>query len=316
MKTLTQNLKIKSVSKSTIARATDVFSYIDSDFKNYGTDVKSPKTKATEMTVLEQEKDGTFKDIFTSISSDLDSLCLTQAQIIEFCKTHKSELRLEYYGNFFLFKVGSEFFVANVRVGDGELRVYVSRLSRDSVWYAESRHRVVVPETSISEHQTLNPLYLRFFEKVEKGDKCWIWKGAVDAHGYGSFVIEGLTKKSHRVSYEMSKGEIPEGLVIDHICKNKLCVNPEHLRAISRVENVMIGDGPTAKNARKTHCNRNHPLSGSNLYTYKGKRYCKACRSSPQLALGKVGASESLTPIPSETLPNELVINGVTYIKK
>lgn len=148
MKILTQNLTIKAVSNETIARADDVFSWIHSDFENYGTDKKSPKTEKTKVAVLDQEKDGTFKGIFTSISSDLDSLCLTQAQIIEFVKTHKAELNQNWY-NFFLFKVGEEFFVAGVFVRSDGFRASALRFSLDLVWDADFRPRVVVPQLAL-----------------------------------------------------------------------------------------------------------------------------------------------------------------------
>lgn len=160
MKILKQNITIKSVSKDTIARAEDVFSWIDSDFENWNTNKKSPKTDKIKVAVLEQEKDGTFNDIFNSISTDLDSLCLTQAQIIEFVKTYKAELNQDWY-NFFLFKVATEFFVARVRVRDGELEVYVGRFSDDGVWGAEFRRRFVVPQLAlgkIEDKMTLRPL--------------------------------------------------------------------------------------------------------------------------------------------------------------
>ena len=93
MKTLHTNIPLPVCNKDTIARADNVFSYIDSYFTNWNLDVKSPKTEYTEMAVLEIDKDGTFEQIFKSINSDLDSLCLTQAQIIKFCNKEKDKLR-------------------------------------------------------------------------------------------------------------------------------------------------------------------------------------------------------------------------------
>lgn len=315
MKLLHSKIKIPACSKDTIAKSDDVFTgWIDSDFERWGTDVKSPQTEETDLAVLEMDKNGTFKETFDSVSKDTDSMCLTQAQIIAFVNEHKDKLRTEGYGTFFLFKVNDEVFVASVDLDSDERPdAFVGRFSDDYVWYAEYRHRVVVPSNGVS--QSLIPgdsdsLRLRFFEKVSKIDNatgCWSWKGAIDAHGYGSFVVEGLTQKAHRVSYEMAKGEIAEGLVIDHICKNNACVNPEHLRAISRIENVMIGDGPTAINARKTHCNKGHELKGKNLKVYKGKRYCQKCKIEWQLALKNSDAAER----PFETLTLEAAIARV-----
>ena len=155
MKTIKQNIPIRSVSKDTIARSEEVFTgYIDSDFEKYGTDKKSPKTAETKVAVLEMDKDGTFKQIFDSISADTDSMSLTQAQIIEFCKTNKDDLRQGGYATFFLFKGDLDFFVAYVRVIVGELEVYVLRFSRDDVWSAEFRHRFVVPQLALGKVDT------------------------------------------------------------------------------------------------------------------------------------------------------------------
>jgi len=134
-------------SKETIAKASDLFTgYLDSDFKNYGTNVPSSPTGKTEVAVHEMIKDGTFVQIFGGMSDDLNSLCLTQPQIIQFVKKHRKWLRTDGYGTFFLFKVGDEFFVAYVGVGAvGRLGVYAFRLSLGDVWHAEARLRLVVP---------------------------------------------------------------------------------------------------------------------------------------------------------------------------
>lgn len=146
MKTLYQNLKLKTCASDTIARADTVFSYIDSDFENWDTDKKSPKTKETEVAVLEMTKDATFTEMFTHP----EDMVLTQAQIIEFVKEHKDKLCTDGYNTFFLFKVDSCFFVARARFGDdGRLGVFVSRFSDDDVWCAEHRHRIVVPQLAL-----------------------------------------------------------------------------------------------------------------------------------------------------------------------
>lgn len=151
MKILHQNLIIPPCSKATIAKATDVFTgYIDSDFKNWKLDVASPKTPKTELAVLEIAENGTFAELFGSISKDTDSLCVTQAQILAFIKKHRDKLAIDWKSNFFLFKAGDGLFVAGARFDDsGRLRVLVYRFSYDGVWGARRRRRVVVPQLAL-----------------------------------------------------------------------------------------------------------------------------------------------------------------------
>jgi HNH endonuclease len=77
----------------------------------------------------------------------------------------------------------------------------------------------------------------RFWTKVDKTDKCWNWKGCL-RNGYGLVKMKGKMRQASRVAFELVKGEIPDGLEIDHICQNTLCVNPDHLEAVTHRENV------------------------------------------------------------------------------
>lgn len=130
-----------------LADAKDTFAYIDSDLKNWGADEKGLATDEAPVEVYEMANDGMFSQLFGSLSSDVQKLCLTQNQIIGFVKKHHDWLRTDGYGTFFLFKSNNHFFVAHVRVPSvGRLFVHVSRFERDDVWYAESRHRFVVPQ--------------------------------------------------------------------------------------------------------------------------------------------------------------------------
>lgn len=110
---------------------------------------------------------------------------------------------------------------------------------------------------------------------------CVEWTGARQ-RGYG--VAEqpsGKTGVAHRVVYELLAGPIPEGETLDHLCRNRACVNPGHLEPVSRGENTMRGDTIAAANAAKTHCKRGHGLHGDNLEPYalrRGKRACVTCR--------------------------------------
>lgn len=119
----------------------------------------------------------------------------------------------------------------------------------------------------------------RFLAKVDSSDKfgCWGWT-AGRRRGYGNFWISNKNIPAHRISYQIFCGTIPEGLHIDHLCRNKGCVNPAHLEAVTCRENILRGVGPSAKHAKKTHCNRGHPLKGDNLYrTPDGRRNCRTC---------------------------------------
>lgn len=142
--------KLKASKGKTISQAKNVFTgWMDSDFKNYGTDVAVEDSKAQTIEVYEQEKNGTLQDIFGSFGdTNLDSLCLTQGQIIDIVKNHSDILLQDGWYNFFLFKVGSEFFVARVDRFGGFWGVRAYRLSYGSVWRAGRRRRVVVPKLS------------------------------------------------------------------------------------------------------------------------------------------------------------------------
>jgi len=113
----------------------------------------------------------------------------------------------------------------------------------------------------------MNPKEIKkFFSKIEKTKTCWIWTGADNGAGYGRFHSNYSDKRVHRVSYEFFTGEkIPKGLVIDHLCRNRKCVNPDHLEVVSHKVNILRGNGVGAVNKAKTHCKFGHEFSGDNL---------------------------------------------------
>jgi hypothetical protein len=134
-----------------------------------------------------------------------------------------------------------------------------------------------------SDSPELAGLPSRFWINVEPGksdDECWGWTGPVSTQGYGRMSVNGSLLGAHRIAYELEVGEVTTGLTLDHLCRNRLCVNPAHLEPVTRGENVLRGEGWTAVNARKTHCPRGHPLSGDNLHVRpnRGTRQCLSCR--------------------------------------
>lgn len=139
---------------------------------------------------------------------------------------------------------------------------------------------VVVPRFSYNRHMhehARRSTEDRFWAKVEKTSDCWIWKGAKHGRGYGNFFASGYVL-AHRFSYELARGPIPPGLTIDHLCRNRLCVNPDHLEAVTMRVNLLRGVGPSAVAARKTHCPRGHEYAGLNIYwTKDGRRKCRTC---------------------------------------
>ena len=130
------------------------------------------------------------------------------------------------------------------------------------------------------------PPEFRFWQKVDLDfdTGCWNWTAAKNSDGYGQFwPTNGKHRHSqaHRFSYETFIGKIPEGLTIDHICKNRGCVNPKHLEPVTIQVNVLRGNGMAVRNSNKTHCPQGHPYSGENLYIVpcNGGRQCKTCQT-------------------------------------
>lgn len=125
------------------------------------------------------------------------------------------------------------------------------------------------------------PINVRLLSRtvIDDGFGCWEFTGTTSG-GYGMIgrPNNGGMALAHRISYELFVGEIPEGLTIDHLCRNRRCINPWHLEAVTGKVNVLRGDGPTAKNVRKTHCPKGHPYSAENTRIGKnGGRFCRTC---------------------------------------
>lgn len=121
---------------------------------------------------------------------------------------------------------------------------------------------------------------IRFWSRVTITPGCWVWTGA-KASGYGRAFIGGKLRPAHRVTFEMYVSPIPEGLDLDHLCRNRACVNPDHLEPVTRQTNLLRGETHAARHADKTHCEAGHEFTEENTYTWAKNptwRYCRACR--------------------------------------
>lgn len=132
----------------------------------------------------------------------------------------------------------------------------------------------------------------RFWSKVDivrDDSSCWEWTAHRVGDGYGSVTIANLRFKAHRVAYELTTGApIPAGLVLDHLCKVRHCVNPAHLEPVTQRENVQRGDtqamadAQTRRWAAQTHCKNGHEFTTANTYRPPGdprQRQCRTCKA-------------------------------------
>jgi HNH endonuclease len=119
----------------------------------------------------------------------------------------------------------------------------------------------------------------RFWNKVDKSHSCWLWTGKTRS-GYGRFMVDGHYRSAHRVAYELLIGPIPDGAQLDHLCRNRACVNPGHLEPATARTNILRGTGLAATESRQVYCVNGHHLYGDNVIVIPSRpnaRYCREC---------------------------------------
>lgn len=108
----------------------------------------------------------------------------------------------------------------------------------------------------------------------EPNSGCWLWTGALNRAGYGTLG----SRLAHRLSFERAGNALVPGLVIDHLCRCRCCVNPKHMRQVTSRENTLApGSLVSAHCIARTHCPSGHEYSAENTRLYQGRRYCRAC---------------------------------------
>lgn len=119
---------------------------------------------------------------------------------------------------------------------------------------------------------------LELYVDVQGPNDCWLWCGSRSVEGYGRIMVRRKTWAAHRWIYELRVGPIPEGLVLDHLCRNTSCVNPAHLEPVTNVSNILRGVGAAAVNSRRDTCVHGHPFDERNTYIRtNGHRACRTC---------------------------------------
>lgn len=120
----------------------------------------------------------------------------------------------------------------------------------------------------------------RFASRLRPANGCLLWTGTLTRGGYGQIRVGGRLVYVHRFAWERVNGPVPSGLELDHLCRNRTCVNPDHLEAVTRQVNTLRGVSFAASNARKTHCPFGHEYTPDNTYVNpKGSRVCRTCKN-------------------------------------
>jgi len=134
------------------------------------------------------------------------------------------------------------------------------------------------PTRYIRGHSAKNNPERSFLSNTERINGCLVWTGCRSLNGYGRMAVRGRSEYAHRYAYQRVHGEIPDGFDLDHLCRNRPCVDVAHLELVTRQVNLLRGETITAKNAAKTHCINGHEYTDNNTYRRPtGSRECRRC---------------------------------------
>lgn len=129
---------------------------------------------------------------------------------------------------------------------------------------------------------TMSPNTRRILERITVSDEtgCWLWTAGINGRGYGNITADGRTRSAHRVAYEEWIGPIPAGLDLDHLCRVRHCVNPDHLEPVTRRENLVRGATLVAEQVARTACPQGHLYDEENTRYEGSMRHCRRCNNS------------------------------------